>query len=412
VLGKTSLKDPLTILVSAAMASSLGDGVQLVAVPLLASTLTHDPSVVAAIVAAPYAPALVLSLPIGSVVDRFARVPLMAFADGLRLAVLVALALAIGLRIAPLECLAGAVILVGSGDLLFNTASPAALVDLLPDAMLTKGNARLATLSELTDGLVGPTLAGPIFALYPWLPFLFNAMSFGISALCVASLAKIESPRKSHKRGGTHFNDIREGLRWTMSRPRLRTMLAVTTLWNLIGWMPEGIFVLYARQLLHASPSEFGLLFAATSVGAFLVGLRAEAIVNRLGPQLVFAVAPVLYATLLFPLAIAHAAWIAGILLVMQGASLVPWAVSSKLLRQRSSPREMQGRVNSIFQLLGAGLVPVGWLTGGYLASQFGLRSVFLISGSGMVIGLAALSGHLRRLVRSDGLSPVSEDES
>jgi MFS family permease len=57
--------------------SSVGDGVCVSALPLLAVTVTRDPRLIALVSAAVFVPWLVLSLPVGVFVDRYDRGTLM-----------------------------------------------------------------------------------------------------------------------------------------------------------------------------------------------------------------------------------------------------------------------------------------------------------------------------------------------
>ena len=57
--------------------SSVGDGAFVSALPLLAVTVTRDPRLIAVVSASFYLPWLLLSLPIGALVDRYDRVRIM-----------------------------------------------------------------------------------------------------------------------------------------------------------------------------------------------------------------------------------------------------------------------------------------------------------------------------------------------
>ena len=60
----------ITRVVTAAALSNLGDGLRVVALPLLAAALTTDPLLVSGLVVAAYLPWVLFGLPIGSLVDR------------------------------------------------------------------------------------------------------------------------------------------------------------------------------------------------------------------------------------------------------------------------------------------------------------------------------------------------------
>jgi predicted MFS family arabinose efflux permease len=62
------------------------------------------------------------------------------------------------------------------------------------------------------------------------------------------------------------------------------------------------------------------------------------------------------------------------------------WNVVVVSLRQSIVPDLLVGRVNSAFQLLGMGMLPLGAALGGVLGRTLGLRAPFLISGAAMLV--------------------------
>ena len=103
---------------SASAISNLGDGINFVAMPLLALSLTDDERLLSLTVFATFVPWLVLALPVGIVVDRVDRQRLMIGANLVRLVIFVGIALAAmheGMRI---WMLIGLLIVIGSCEVL------------------------------------------------------------------------------------------------------------------------------------------------------------------------------------------------------------------------------------------------------------------------------------------------------
>ncbi len=67
--------------------------------------------------------------------------------------------------------------------------------------------------------------------------------------------------------------------------------------------------------------------------------------------------------------------------------SLAAGAVS---LRQRLVPAGLLGRVNSVYRMLGWGLMPLGAVTGGFAAHTIGLRAPYAMGGIVCALALAA----------------------
>ena len=57
------------------------------------------------------------------------------------------------------------------------------------------------------------------------------------------------------------------------------------------------------------------------------------------------------------------------------------WNVVTVSLRQQVVPAHLLGRVNSVYRMLGWGLMPAGALAGGFVAHAAGLRAPYLVAG-------------------------------
>jgi hypothetical protein len=65
--------------------------------------------------------------------------------------------------------------------------------------------------------------------------------------------------------------------------------------------------------------------------------------------------------------------------------------------RQQIVPAELLGRVNSVYRMIGWGLIPVGAVAGGLVAKEFGLRAPYTLGGIVIaVIGAATVPVLLR----------------
>jgi len=77
-------------------------------------------------------------------------------------------------------------------------------------------------------------------------------------------------------------------------------------------------------------------------------------------------------------------------LLAVQGFSVTMWNVVTVSLRQRIIPGHLLGRVNSVYRMLGWGLMPLGALAGGFTAHAAGLRAPYIVAG--LLCGVSALA--------------------
>jgi len=360
--------------------SSTGDGAFAAALPLLAVTITRDPRLVSVVTAATYLPWLLLSLPAGAVVDRYDRAALMWRAQAVQAAVVAVLAILIAAGEADIEVLAVAGLLLGSAEVIFSNAAQSVLPALVPPDLLPKANGSQEVSLTVGESFLGPPVGSLMFAAAATLPFALDAASFAGSAALLARL-----PRTGHAPKDARHPKIRaqiaEGLRWLAGHRLLRVVAVLLGIYNFANQMGQAILVLLATQTLHVSIRGYGLLLAASAVGSVLGGLVNPVLCRRLGllPSLVLPA--VVDAAAFVGLGLAPDAAVAAGLLAVQGFSVTLWNVVTVSLRQRIVPGHLLGRVNSVYRMLGWGLMPLGALAGGFVAHAAGARAPYLVGG-------------------------------
>jgi MFS family permease len=385
--------------------SSVGDGVYVSALPLLAVTLTRDPRLIALVSAAAFVPWLVLSLPAGVIVDRHDRGMLMRrsqVAQGLAVAVSAVLVLVHEADIALLVLLA---FLLGSAEVIFSNAAQSVLPDLVPSAQLPKANGNLQVSLTVGETFAGPPLGSVLFAASRALPFGLDACSFFGSAALLAGLPRRSSPVTAH---APMRAQIAEGVRYLSGHRLLRIVAVLLGVAGAASQMGQSTLVLLAVQVLHTGSRGYGLLWTAAAVGAILGGFTAPALTGRLGmlPSLILSLAA--SAATLAGIGLAPDAVVAGAMFTVNGYSVSMWNVVTISLRQQIVPAELFGRVNSVYRMIGWGLLPVGAITGGFVAGAFGLRAPYLLGG--IVMGIAAVAA-LPVLVHADRASRHLADD-
>ncbi|QSB04346.1 MFS transporter [Natronoglycomyces albus] len=395
-MSEVSLQNPShwKRLVTATGISNFGDGIYFVALPLLGATLTQDPRIIASLAAATMIPSLIFSLPIGAFVDRLHQGRAMVVVDFLRCLVLATFATLVFFDEISLWHLFILALTLGTGGLLHDISSATFLPRIVHPQDLAKVNGYKASVTEIGNGVLGPAAGGLIFGMALFVPFAVNSLTFGIAALIIVRFANQTAfPRqaKAQKEGeeerkGAYWQEIKEGARWLNNHRGLRSIAIIVAAWNIFGWMPEGVLVLYVTEVLGLGSLGFGLIFGVTSVGAIIGGMFAGRIMKSIGPTRILMISVVGYAILTLPPAFLSAPLLVGAVFFLQGIPLITWNATSTSIRQALVPRELLGRVTSVFVLLGGGLAPIGFILGGFLGDLFGLRAVFLFSGIGLLV--------------------------
>ena len=368
--------------------SSTGDGAFVAALPLLAVTITRDPRLVSVVTAATYLPWLLLSLPAGAVVDRYDRATLMWRAQTVQAAVVTIIAILIVMHQADIEVLAAGGLLLGSAEVIFSNAAQAVLPALVPPELLPKANGSQQVSLTVGESFLGPPAGSLLFAAAAVLPFGLDAASFAGSAALLARLPRTGHAPKDAKHPRIRAQ-IAEGLRWLARHRLLRVVAVLLGIYNFANQMGQAVLVLLATQTLHVSTRGYGLLLAASAVGSVVGGLVNPILTRRMGmlPSLVL---PALVDAAAFVgIGLAPGPLVVAALLAAQGFSVAMWNVVTVSLRQRVVPGHLLGRVNSVYRMLGWGLMPLGALAGGFVAHAAGLRAPYIVAG--LLCALSAL---------------------
>ena len=395
--------------------SYAGDGALVSALPLFAVTVTKDPRLISLVSAAMFLPWLLLSLPAGAIVDRHDRVALMWRSQAVQFAVMGTATVLIITRVAGIAVLAAAGFLLGCAEVVFSNAEQSALPALVPADLLSRANGNQQVVLTIGETFVGPPLGSALFAVRAALPFGLDAVSFAGSAALLAGLPRTAPSRAVQPRSEQRMRaQIAEGVRWLAGHRLLRTVALLLGVSNFSSQMGQATLVLLATQTLHVGTRGYGLLWTAAAVGSVLGGLVNPAITRRLGLLPSLTVAMAAFAAVDAGIGLAPDFAVAAALMACSGFFVTMWNIVTVTLRQRIVPAELLGRVNSVYRMLGWGLMPLGALAGGFIAHAAGLRAAFVVggvlSGAALIAALPALAGAASGSSSADKASPDKDE--
>ena len=334
---------------------------------------------------------MVLSLPAGALVDRYDRATLMWRAQAVQAAVVAAVAVLVVFRIANIAVLGLAGLLLGSAEVIFSNAAQAVLPALVPPELLPKANGSQQVSLTVGETFLGPPAGSLLFAVAAALPFGLDAVSFAGSAALLARLPRSrEARREASQPRAAIRTQIAEGLRWLYRHRLLRVVAVLLGIFNFANQMGQAVLVLLATQTLHVGTRGYGLLLAVTAVGSVIGGLVSPAVTRRLGMLPSLIIAGAVDAAVFAGLGLAPDPAVAALMLAGQGFAVTMWNVVTVSLRQQVVPAHLLGRVNSVYRMLGWGLMPVGALAGGFVAHAAGLRAPYIVAG--LLCGLSLLA--------------------
>jgi MFS family permease len=365
---------------TASAVSNLGDGVTLIAGPLLAASLTRDPRLVAGLTVAQRLPWLLFSLVSGALVDRLDRRQVMVSVDAARALAVGLLGLAVLADAASLPLLYLVFFALGTAETLFDNAAVSIVPAVVSKEQLPRANGRLLGAQMVANELVAPPLGGLLFATAAAVPFLLDAGTFAAAAALIAAMGGRFRAERPAGAPTTLRAEIAEGVRWLLGHRLLRLLAVAIALMNLTLSATISISVLFAQERLGLGSVGFGLLISAVAVGGITASLVAERVIGRLGPATTMRLGLVVEASTHLVLASSRSPLLVGAIFALFGFHATTWGVISVSLRQELVPARLLGRVNSAYALFGFGALSLGAVAGGVLAARYGLTAPFRCS--------------------------------
>ncbi|MFC9561620.1 MFS transporter [Agromyces sp. NPDC056965] len=350
------------------------------ALPLLAVLVLHASAIELGLLGvARWLPFLLLALPLGVLVDRHRRRPLIVTADWARavltLAIVIA-AVAGALTVPALAVLAAA---IGCFTVLFEVSYQSVLPSVVPTAALPGANTRLAaTASAVQVG--GPGLGGLLVqAVTAPFALLVTAGGYVVSAISVAGIRAPEAPSG---RSGGFLAELRGGLRFVARDRYLVANLGFSALYNPFSQWIMVLFTLHAVQGLGLDAAQLGLVLAIGAVGALVGSVLAGPAVRRFGGGRPILWCAAVNCLSLLAIPFADASWgtpwlIAtfGVVFALNGASTTLSSVILVTIRQLRTPDRLLGRVNASMRWVSFGTIAIGAAAGGFAGELLGTRS-------------------------------------
>jgi MFS transporter, DHA1 family, staphyloferrin A biosynthesis exporter len=217
--------------------------------------------------------------------------------------------------------------------------------------------------------IVGPSLGG-LFLL--WID-VGGCLAFYRVALLVfgVELLPVRVPNTAPRPVGSNWlEDIKEGLTYIQAH--------FDVVEHACGVCPgyfrrnyQRFLPVFAKDILKVGPDGLGVLMAASGVGAVLSLVFLEAANRRWRPETLLWFSAKATPLLLILFCFSRSLWVSVVLLGLLGAMQILFRTVSRLVIQVEAPRELIGRVMSIF-LMDQGLRSVGSMIMGSSVTIFG----------------------------------------
>ena len=384
-LGPFRFKD-FSLLWTGLLIGNLGTWMQFTALGFYVASLAPNARIgaldIGLIGAARAVPVLLLSPFAGVVADRYPRRVVLFITNSTTSALAFVLFVLVTTNHAPLWTL-----MITSGlqaaTQSFDAPARQSWVPLMVPREYVGGAIGLNSVAFNAPSVVGPPLAGLLIAAIGVAPcFLVNAVT---TLAVVAALVFMQPAPPSSKRRGNVFGAVLEGVRFLMGHPILRWVVLLLVVTSLTVRPYNFLLPAYAVHVVHTGAKGLGLLMAAGGIGA-IAGAFFTAATGGGRRGTIWLVSAAFASLGVAALGLTSHFGLAALILTVTGLGTMSFIGSSNILLQTLSPDDMRGRAVSVYSMILLGLVPLGSLLVGSLATLLELRWTLVLAG---VVSLA-----------------------
>lgn len=346
------------------LVSSFGTQAAELALPLLILALTKSPAQAGLLNGLRGLAFVFFGLPAGALVDRWDRRWVMVCCDIIRALAFASIPLALVTGHLTSAQLYAVSFIEGTGFIFFGLAETACLRRVVATEQLSMAVAQNQA-TEAASSLVGPPLGGVLFSVARSLPFVADALSYGVSVISIFFIRTRFSAERTTPRQPM-LTEIKEGVVWLWRQPMVRFLM----------WLNGGVNLIYGGYTLllislaqrqGASSTAIGVMFAITGTGTIIGSLASPWLQRRFTIGQLMIGLMWIFAATWPPFVLApNFIWLGVVNAV--GFLFVPVYIATHFTyRIMLIPDALQGRVNSAFRLVTFASQSLGFVLTGLL---------------------------------------------
>ncbi|MEH2132342.1 MAG: MFS transporter [Nostoc sp.] len=245
--------------------------------------------------------------------------------------------------------------------------------------------------------LIGPAIGGLLIAgVGTGYCFLIDGLSY--IAVIAALLAMEVKPWKNVVTVGNPLQKVKEGFVYAFSFPPIRSILLLSVLVSLMGLQNTILVPVIAEQVLKGGAETLGFLMAASGVGALTGGIYLATRQTIMGIGKLIALAPAILGIGLIAFSLSRFLPLSLFTMLFVGLGTILQIAASNTFLQTIVEEDKRGRLMSLYTMSFLGMIPIGNLLGGLLASHIGATNTLIIDGIVCILGSLIFSRQLPAL--------------
>jgi MFS family permease len=349
--------------------SLFGTWMQTTAQGFLIFELTHSPAYLGYVGFAAGIPAWLFMFYGGVIADRLPRRKVIIFTQSLMMALAFFLAILTFTHVVQAWHIIVLAFFLGLANAFDAPARQAFLLELVERKTMVNAIA-LNSMMFNTARALGPAAAGVIYALFgaAWC-FVLNGLSF---IFVIAALVKMElKPQPKQIQKKSTLMELKEGFKYSISQPMVRTLLLLVTIINLFGISFVTLLPAWAVRILHGNAATNGIMQSVRGLGALLAALFIASLGSSKYIYRLLIIGMLSLPVFLLFFALTDWTPLSLIMLAGNGIALILVFNLSNAIIQNIVPDTFRGRVMSIYSFTSFGFFPLGSLLVGFLAERF-----------------------------------------
>ncbi|MGF7048707.1 DHA3 family macrolide efflux protein-like MFS transporter [Paenibacillus sp. DS2015] len=397
---QTGLRDlkkntPFMYLLAAKIISRFGDSIDSIAYSWMVYLLTGSKVLMGTLFAINFVPGILFSLFTGVLVDRWNPKLIVMIADASRGFVVIITGLLYWQGILQPWHLFMFTFINSTFECFATPAEMSLVPRILPKHHLLRGNSFSSTSARIAE-LAGLAAAGALIGFVGVSgALIIDGLTFIISALLISCVAVPADPTSQSNtlstQPTTYFEEFKIGFKFITAHKLLLIIMCVATFVNLCLTPFNVLNTVYVKELLHAGPIGLSILGVSLITGMIVSGLWLSIKGSSFKKSSLivcgFIILGVNYALLFIPVTFPiYPLYSAAIFSFGMGIAVPLVSTPTATYLLEVTPKEMLGRVGSLFNMVCTCAIPVGSLLAGIIAEYIPVHMLYFVLGSILMI--------------------------